>query len=212
MQGKFIILEGGEGAGKTTLAHNLDREFTLRGHTVVRTREPGGSPWGEKIRTLLVEKDTTIDHHLSPTAQLIGYYMTKFENLERVILPALQNGHIVVSDRFELSAYAYQVHAQGDGRLDALFLDLHKHIADALRPFRSIYLLCDVHPEIGLARVEKRGESKSIFDAAHLDFHHKVREGMERGALCIDPSFTCVRIDASLSPQEMLERALEACV
>ncbi len=212
MQGTFIILEGGEGAGKTTLAKSLEAVLIKRGFEVLRTREPGGTPWGEKIRSLLVEKDASLDHHMAPATQLLGHYMARFEHLERAILPALQAGKVVISDRFELSSFAYQVHGLSDGALHSLFQDLHKHVAERLRPYRSLYLFCDIHPEVGLSRVEKRGDTKSVFDSASLDFHHRVRAGMREGQRSIDPCFSCITIDASRSPEEMLEAALHACL
>ncbi len=210
MSAMFIMLEGGEGAGKTTLAGNLERALQKKGHEVLRTREPGGTPWGEKIRNLLIAKHEDIDHSLTPMSQLMGYYMARFENLERVILPALRAGKTVISDRFELSSYAYQVHAQGDAQLEALFLDLHRHVSELLRPFECVYILCDVHPDLGLARVKERGETESAFDAEHIEFHHKVREGMMRAQGHLDPAFRCVVIDASRSREEVLADALKA--
>ena len=210
MQGTFIILEGGEGAGKTTLAKNLETELTKRGLDVLRTREPGGTPWGEKIRHLLITKDESVDHHMAPVTQLMGHYMARFEHLERKILPALREGKIVICDRFELSSYAYQVHSLSDVALRPLFQDLHKYVVDRLQPYRSLYLFCDVHPEIGLKRVENRGDTKSIFDSEKIEFHHKVREGMVQGQTCIDPSFPCITIDASESEERMLDAAIKA--
>ncbi len=210
MKGSFIILEGGEGAGKTTLARNLEAKLREQGISVVRTREPGGTPWAEKIRSLLIEKDESIDHRLSPIAQLMGFYTARFEHIERVIVPALARGDVVISDRFELSSYSYQVHAQGDEAIERLFLDLHRHIADRLRPFNCTYLFCDIHPEVGLARVDGRGDAKTVFDEASLDFHHRVRAGMQKAQTCIDPHFTCVTLDASCSEDELLTAALSA--
>ena len=204
------MLEGGEGAGKTTLAENLERALKEKGHEVLRTREPGGTPWGEKIRKLLVIKHEDIDHSLTPMSQLMGYYMARFENLERVILPALREGKVVISDRFELSSYAYQVHAQGDEKLESLFLDLHRHVTELLRPFECIYMLCDVDPSVGLARVKERGETESAFDAERIEFHHKVREGLIQAQERIDPLFKCVVIDASRSREEVLSDVLKA--
>lgn len=202
------MLEGGEGAGKTTLARNLSEALCMSGRSVVTTREPGGTPWGERIRTLLTEKNSDIDHFMSPMTQLAGYYMARFENLERTIIPALKEGKVVISDRFELSGYAYQVHAQGGERLEPLFLDLHKHVVSMLRPFPCLYIICDIDPTVGLARVKNRGERETHFDAQAIEFHHKVREGMHRAKVCIDPHFTCITIDASRSPEEMLQDTL----
>lgn len=207
MAGKFIILEGGEGAGKSTLARNLEREFKKTGTSVIRTREPGGTPWAEKIRSLLIEKDETIDHQMSPVAQLLGYYAARFEHLERIIVPALQEGKIVIGDRFELSTYSYQVHTLGDDRLEALFKVLHAHVAERLKPFECIYLYCDIAPKVGLARVEARGEKKTFFDSQSLDFHQRVREGMVYGQKKINPHFTCVTLDASLNEEDLLTAA-----
>jgi dTMP kinase len=209
-RGTFIMLEGGEGSGKSTLARNLEAALIEAGREVVRTREPGGTPWGEKIRNILIEKDETIDHHLTPAAQLLGHYMARFEHLDRVIVPALAAGKVVISDRFELSSYSYQVHAQGDAALERLFLDLHGHVVEKLRPFPCLYLFCDVDPVVGLARVATRNEQKTVFDEAPLDFHHRVREGMVKAQTCIDPHFACVTVDAHDSPEAMLAAALQA--
>jgi dTMP kinase len=134
--------------------------------------------------------------------------MARFEHLERVILPALESGSVVISDRFEMSSYAYQVHALGDKKLENMFFDLHKHVAELLRPFECTYVFCDVHPEVGLARVDSRGEKKNIFDEKTLDFHHKVREGMHHACGCMDTHFTYHVLDASQSEEDMLKSAL----
>ncbi|MCA9363743.1 dTMP kinase [Candidatus Kaiserbacteria bacterium] len=206
--GRLIILEGGEGAGKSTLVKNLEKELSGTGLRVVCTREPGGTPWGEKIRSLLIEKDSNIDHHLSPAAQLLGHYMARFEHLERVILPALSSGKTVISDRFEISSYAYQVYALGDTLLENIFADLHKYVVEQLRPYQCIYFFCDLDPAAGLARVDGRGEKKTIFDEAAIEFHEKVREGMKKAQAHIDSHFTCHTIDASDSEEGMLRQAV----
>jgi dTMP kinase len=209
MSGTFIILEGGEGAGKTTLVSGLRDALVREGRMVTTTREPGGTPWGERIRSLLMQKQDDIDHRMSPRAELAGYYMARFENLERVIIPALEEGNVVISDRFEFSGYAYQVHARSNDELEPLFLDLHRHVVDVLKPYTCMYLLCDVDPRVGLDRVMRRGKELSHFDAEDILFHEKVRAGMQRARFCVDPHFSCVTIDASKTPEEMLADALE---
>lgn len=208
-RGVFIILEGGEGAGKSTLARGLARTFETQNIPVVATREPGGTPWGEKIRSLLLDKDISIDHRMSPATQLLGVYMSRFEHLERVIVPALLEGKVVISDRFELSSYAYQVHAQGDESLARMFRDLHAHVTERLKPFQCVYLYCDIHPEVGLARVDTRGDTKTIFDEASLDFHHRVRDGMVRGQMHLDEHFRRYTLDASQDAEALLVDALK---
>lgn len=210
MSGHLIIFEGGEGAGKSTLARNLEAALREEGFDVVSTREPGGTPWGEKIRSLLIEKDESIDHHMAPRTQLMGHYMQRFEHLERLILPALAEGKVVISDRFEVSSFAYQVHSQAEGQLLEQFRDLHKHVVELLKPYQCSYVICDIHPEEGLKRVASRGDARTIFDDESLQFHHAVREGTRRARGHIDPHFTFHDIDATQSPEEMLKSVREA--
>lgn len=200
--GRLIILEGGEGAGKTTLARNLAQVLVQEGREVVLTREPGGTPWGEKIRALLLDRDPQIDHKMAPATQLLGHYMARFEHLERVIVPALQEGKTVVCDRFEVSSYAYQVAAQDESLL-ALFKALHAQVLVQLKPFSCAYVFCDLPPEAGLARITDRPD-RNIFDDEVIEFHQRVYQGIQEAKTIIDPHYEWFAIDASLPQEKML--------
>jgi dTMP kinase len=205
--GMMIILEGGEGAGKTTLARNFAEALTAEGYEVVLTREPGGTPWGEKVRGLLLDKDPSIDHRMAPSTQLLGHYMARFEHIERVIVPALASGKIVMCDRFEVSSYAYQVAAQDETLLE-LFKALHTQVLSKLRPYTCAYAFCDLSPEKGLARITDRPD-RNIFDDEVIEFHQRVYQGIQEAKHHLDSHYKWFVIDASQSQEAMLQSLRE---
>ncbi len=162
---RFVTLEGGEGAGKSTLIEALARDLEAVGERVVVTREPGGSDGGEAIRRLLVEG---AGDRWSPTAELFLFLAARSDHLERVVRPALAKGTWVLSDRFWDSTRVYQGLVGG---LDLALIDrLHD---DWLAPFRpGLTLLFDVPVEIGLARA-----APGRFEAKGAAFHEAVRQG-----------------------------------
>ena len=206
--GQLIICEGGEGSGKTTLIENLKVKLSAVGHSVVVTREPGGTTFAEEVRALLIQKRSNQDDYPSPRAQLLGYYAARFDHIVKVIKPALSAGKIVLCDRFELSSYVYQVHAQ-EAELKKLFLTLHADVCDLLKGFKLSYLICDLNPTEGMKRVSKRDTKATYFDDQDLSFHNQVRDGMKCGQEYIDACFKFYNIDASRSPEEMVKDACE---
>jgi len=193
--GRFIVFEGGEGSGKSTVARAVAERLQAEGRTVVLTREPGGTPAGEQIRALLHEP-------LSPWAELFAFLAARAELVERVIRPALGRGEIVICDRFAPSTFAYQVHARG---LDAVVVRTANRAATGgLEPDLVVYL--DLDPAAGLAR--KQGEGAAIATGLEgLAFHRKVREGYLLQARD-DPARWAV-IDASLPAGRVAELACE---
>jgi len=173
MRGRFIVLEGGEGAGKSGAILALRQDFARDGLELVTTREPGGTPEGAALRRLLLAESA---HDWTSTAELLLMTADRAQHVERVIRPALAAGRIVVSDRYVSSTLAYQ----GAGRgLDAdLVLDLHSRAIRDLWPDLTIVL--DVPPEIGLARSQARlgnaGIDEGRFEGLDLDFHRRVRQ------------------------------------
>ncbi|WP_207779203.1 dTMP kinase [Zavarzinia aquatilis] len=173
MRGRFIVLEGGEGAGKSGAIAALRADFARDGLDLVTTREPGGTPEGAALRRLLLAETT---HDWTSTAELLLMTADRAQHVERVIRPALTAGRIVVSDRYVSSTLAYQ----GAGRgLDAdLILDLHSRAIRDLWPDLTVVL--DVPPEIGLARSQARlgnaGIDEGRFEGLDLDFHRRVRQ------------------------------------
>lgn len=207
MSGRFIIVEGGEGSGKSTLLRTLAAHLAEENVAVLATREPGGTPWGEKVRNLLLTKNKELGM-MRPATQLMGHYMARMQHLEECILPALSRGTVVLCDRFEISSLVYQVYAQKVGStatdLFHLFLALHSHVTKLLLPYRCQYVICDIDPQEGLERVALRNEVKTVFDEMSLAFHERVREGMLHARSVINPHFKVFVLDASEPPEVML--------
>ena len=148
-RGRFIALEGGEGAGKSTQARLLAEALKARGMDVVVTREPGGTAGAEAIRTLLL---STEGAGWLPRAEALLFAAARSDHVERLISPALERGAWVVCDRFVDSSRAYQ----GGGEVldDAAILDLHAIGSGGLLP--DLTLLIEVSPEIAAARLAAR--------------------------------------------------------
>lgn len=168
MKGKFIVIEGLEGAGKST-AHNsiVNTLKSLGIDDVVFTREPGGTPLAEKLRHLIKHET---EESITDKAELLMLYAARIQLVENVIKPALAAGKWVVGDRHDMSSQAYQ----GGGRqLDAHFMQTLKDtVLGDFEPDLTIYL--DIDPAIGLARARGRGELDRI-EQMNLDFFHRTR-------------------------------------
>ena len=171
-RGRFIVVEGLEGAGKSTALSTIKRFLSPLVPELVTTREPGGTRVGEAARQLIKTKNP--DEPLDARAELLLFYAARVQLVERVIRPALDRGAWVLADRFELSTFAYQ----GGGRkLDPDIINtLSAFCVQGLKPDLTIFL--DLTPEEGLARVLKRGkmdrieeESKLFFDAVYSSYH-----------------------------------------
>lgn len=168
----FITIEGGEGSGKTTLIRSLESFFKERGEKVLLTREPGGTPLGDKIRELLLE---TADHRVSNRAEVLLFLASRAEHVEDVIKPALKSGKVVLCDRFIDSTAAYQGYARGLGIQEMLHLS--QFSSDNLEPELTLYL--DIPPVEGLARAKKvmKSEKNDRIEGEKMVFHEKVRRG-----------------------------------
>lgn len=167
-RGRFITIEGGEGTGKSTQIRRLAASLERGGHEVVSTREPGGSPGAEAIRSLLVNGEAD---RWSPTSETLLLYAARRDHIERVIAPALSRGAVVLCDRFHDSTRAYQGVA---GDVDpALIQALEDHVLNGLRP--DLTLVLDLPVETGLARAEARGEGEGRFEAKGVAFHQSLR-------------------------------------
>jgi dTMP kinase len=163
--GKFITLEGIDGAGKSTHHAWLVAELQRRGKTVVQTREPGGTPLGEKLRELLLHEPM----HLETEALLM--FAARREHLAQVIEPALARGDWVVCDRFTDASYAYQGGGRGLAweKLQALENWVHPHLAPDLT------LLFDVPLEVAQQRMAAAAREADRFEREQAEFHGRVR-------------------------------------
>lgn len=166
-RGKFIVIEGGEGAGKSTCIDYLKKENI--GDTLF-TREPGGTETGEKIRGILMNKNNSI----TTLTELFLFCASRAEHCSKIIRPALKNGVNVICDRFSSSTYAYQIiGAQKEG-YNNIFAELNYIATNGLKPDMVVFL--DIDPSIGLKRRKKAG-GITKFDEKDITFHQRVRTG-----------------------------------
>jgi len=176
MAGKFITLEGGEGAGKSTQAPRLAAHLERAGHTVCITREPGGAPGAEAIRELLVTGDPG---RWDAAAETLLHYAARRSHLTDTIRPALARGEWVVCDRFADSTLAYQGYVGGVDK--GLISEIHARVVGDLTP--DLTLILDLPPETGLARAQARsqvrsqarGEAEDRYERMGLKFHRRLR-------------------------------------
>jgi dTMP kinase len=166
--GRFITIEGIEGAGKSTQLEFIQQHLCHRGVEVVRTREPGGTPLAESIRELLLAPR---EEPVAELAELLLMFAARAQHIERRIKPALERGAWVVCDRFTDATYAYQ----GGGRgLDlAPIAQLERLVQGELRP--DLTLLLDLPPRQGMARARGRG-APDRFEAEAEEFFQRVRQ------------------------------------
>jgi dTMP kinase len=225
--GQFITFEGGEGSGKSTQAKLLAEKLKARGFDVVVTREPGGSPFAERLRTVLLDPETP-PH--SPLSEALLFYAARADHLETVIRPSLQRGAWVICDRFSDSTRVYQSYAGSLSPrvVEALDLLVVNHTTPDLT------LIIDVPADLGLARAEVRAREKNKsaivaptrpgqdkpsrdpspllsdrYEARTSDFHYKLREGfLDIAKKAPD---RCTVVDGQLD-QEMVAKAVWAAV
>lgn len=201
--GTFITLEGGEGAGKSSLLNHLTTFLTERGYPVVVTREPGGTSLGEAIRDLVLRHDPLMS--IGTEAELLLFLAARAQHIKEKILPALEKGKIVLCDRFNDSTIAYQGGARGLGidyvqRLCLL-------VCGAVVPRLTLFL--DVSPEIGLTRsrgVDKEQSATGEFDRIEseaLIFHQKIQQAFEKLAALEPLRIHTLNAD---QPQENVKR------
>lgn len=169
-RGLFITLEGGEGSGKSTQGKLLRDALEQAGHTVVLTREPGGSPGAEAIRSLLVTGE--IDRWDGLTEALL-LFAARRDHVERTIGPALEQGTIVISDRFADSTMAYQGYGHDLGRKK--IEDLNSLSLGDFKP--DLTLILDIPAEEGLKRAVSRGGDEQRYEDMDVTFHHRLRDG-----------------------------------
>lgn len=201
-RGRFITLEGGEGVGKSTQLAALAEAIRSRGKTVVTTREPGGSPGAEAIRTLLMQGTTD---RWSPRAEALLFAAARADHVERLILPALKRGDWVLCDRFIDSSRAYQGGAGGLSDDDVM--TLHQIGSDALLPDRTLVL--HVPASEAEARTKLRdGAMTDRFGARPANYHQSVAQTFARFGESESERFRLV--DALGAPDVVTQRLIAA--
>lgn len=196
-RGLFITLEGIEGVGKSSHLPAICRYFESKGHRVVTTREPGGTPLGEKLRQLLLQDKSL---QICDDAELLLMFAARSEHLSQIIRPELENGSVVVSDRFTDSTFAYQ--GGGRGLPQNRIAELEQWVQGALRP--DLTLLFDASVEVALQRAADRSSKDRIEDQA-LTFFENVR-GCYLQRCQIEPE-RFIKIDSN-QPYDEVEAAI----
>lgn len=166
--GRFVVFEGPEGAGKSTQIQRLAGWLEDAGLQVFTTREPGGSPLGDRVRDVLLDPSLEIDAE----AEFLLYAAARAQHVRSAILPALKTHDVVLCDRFAASSAAYQGYGRG---LDLEWVRaVNAHATLGLKA--DLTVLLDLAPEVGLARVAARGQQDRL-EQADLAFHERVRNG-----------------------------------
>jgi dTMP kinase len=200
-RGRFITLEGGEGAGKSTQIARLADALRKAGLAVRTTREPGGSPAAETIRKLLVEGEPG---RWQPMTEALLHFAARKEHLETVVLPALVSGEWVISDRFADSTMAYQGYGHRLGR--APIAALYQVAVGDFAP--DLTLILDLPVEEGLARAGGRGHAEDRYERMDRAFHERVRTGFLEIARA-EPQ-RCAVIDATGNLERVTALVFEA--
>ena len=197
-EGLFITIEGGDGCGKSSLTTSLAHELEKRGYSVLRTREPGGTPLSEHLRNLILDLDS---YKVSKRAEMLLFLTARVQHIEELILPALKEGKIVLCERFNDSTIAYQACARDLGVEDVE--KLCHLVCDGIEP--DVTMLLDLDPKIGLMRVPGK---KDRLESEKLQFHQQVRQGYLHLADKYPERITL--IDATPDQENVLKSALDA--
>ena len=200
-RGRFITIEGGEGAGKTTQVGLLVAALERARIPARATREPGGSPGGEAIRQLLLEGDGDRWDAVGEALLLVA---ARRDHVARLIAPSLAQGIWVVSDRFADSTLAYQGYGRGLALED--LATLHRFALGCFAPDLTVIL--DLPAEIGLSRAAARASGDDRFERLDQAFHERLREGFR--TIAAKDSARCVVIDGSSDPQTVHRAVLDA--
>jgi len=196
---RFITIEGGEGAGKSTAQRFISDRLAERGIATVQTREPGGTPLAEAIRQTLLSVDGEAPVEMT---ELLLVFAARAQHLAKVIEPALARGDWVLSDRFTDATYAYQGAARGLST--ATILHLEQLVQSGRQPDKVLIL--DLPPEIGMARARSRGELDR-FEREDHDFYERVRAGYLARAEAMPERYSVIDAGQDLPKVESALRA-----
>jgi dTMP kinase len=172
MKGQFITFEGTEGSGKTTIIDNIEKELQRKGYKVLRTREPGGSKISEQIRNIILNVENT---EMDIMTEALLYAASRRQHVNEVIKPHLENGYIILCDRYLDSSLAYQGYARGLG-IKKIY-ELNQYATEGLQPDITFYI--DVKPIIGMNRIAKNNRHQDRLDLEKISFHDLVYRGYE---------------------------------
>ena len=197
----FITFEGGEGAGKSTAIKRIVEKLTSEGYEIVLTREPGGTPIAEEIRNVILDKKNTA---MDPRTEALLYAASRRQHLVEKVLPALEEGITVISDRFIDSSLAYQ----GCGREIGIqeVYELNLFAGEGRMPDKTVFL--DIDAETGLERIAKGRTYLDRLDQESIDFHERVFAGYQKVIEMYRDRM--IVLDASRTVEEVMEAAYQA--
>ena len=194
----FISFEGTEGVGKTTLIRKIYEYLVQQGQEVILTREPGGTPMAEQIRSLLLSVNH--DENMSNDTELLLMYAARAQHLQQVIVPALLAGKTVLCDRFTDASFAYQCAGRGLSREK-----LHVLNQNFVSHMPNVTFWLDAPIELGMSRARERG-ALDRFEQEKVTFFEKVRAGYQE-LFELSPE-RMKRVDATQSPEQVFEQAV----
>lgn len=196
-KGYFIVFEGPDGSGKTTVADAVCNKLTAEGFDIVHTREPGGIDIAEQIRNVILDpKNTAMDAR----TEALLYAASRRQHLMEKVLPAIDAGKIVICERFVYSSLAYQGKARGIG-IDEVY-KINEFAIEGCKPDLTIYL--DIDEKLGQSRINQR-ETKDRLDAESINFHHLVNEGYRE---ILDKYKDIKIVDASKPVEEVINDSI----
>jgi len=199
-KGFMVVFDGSNGAGKTTVIKSVENYLVSKGFDVVLTREPGGTPIGEKIRDVILDPSTP---EMSFMTELMLFGAGRAQHIQEKIIPALEKGKIVLSDRFDAATFSFQHFARGID-LDTI-IKINNLALNGFSP--SMNIILDLEPSEGLKRVRSRGEGLDRLEDEKSDFLIKARNGYLTQAAQSPEKFTIV--DAAQSKEKVLEEVIQ---
>ncbi len=203
---RFIIIEGGDGAGKSTLATKLAIELERLGDSVLVVSDLVSSPKAKEVHSLVVKR--AVGDNFTPNAELLLLYAGRWQHLYDTVIPALQKGQTVISDRFEATTFAYQVYARGADL--GLWQQLHQKTLAILEPFvttAQYFHLQATNATTAKRRVEA-GKTNDAFDGLSADFHQKTLAGYQAVVEQLDPAYAWQVIDAEQPADQVFTEVL----
>jgi len=194
MKGKFIVFEGNDGSGKSTQILKVEKYLKEKGYKVVTTREPGGTEVGFRIRKLLLDPAYKMDG----LTEALLLAADRNEHVKNVLIPALEDGYVVVCDRYILSSIVYQGIVRGVGVEN--IIKLNSIFEEKIKP--DLYIILTLSPEIALQRLKMAGKNDKL-DTENFDFHRKVYNGFKEVSKMFKK---CVNIEAEGTVEDVFEK------
>lgn len=197
-KGLLVSLEGVECTGKSTQIKLLKEYCDTKGISATVTREPGGSSYAERIRDLILHDEHA--KYANALTMFLLFWAARADHMQRTVIPALAEGRLVITDRFDGTSFSHQLYGQEATHLEEYFFQTRRVVLNTVTP--HLYVILDMEPKKSLARLAaRRGEPQNHFDKREIDFHERVR----KGCLQFAKLFPSVVIDADREKEAVHE-------